>query len=173
MRVRIHAFNFHNNRVEDGAEVEASWGPLCLCHGAWIGENMGWQSRKQPWEATAVCWRGAGGKESCLQRQYKGHIEDDEREQIQDPGFVPQVGYVNPWGRNHGQRGGRLVKEGFHSGYALWSVCHLLHETLTPSLVFDTSYSSDSLLPNLPSCPNSCFYSTVCHTWLSAILRKK
>lgn len=44
--------------------------------------------------------------------------------------------------------------------------------TITLSLVFDNSYSSDRLLPNLTSCLNSCFYSTVCHTWLSAILGK-
>lgn len=173
MTVRIHAYNFHNNRVEDGAEVEASWGPLCLCHGAWVGENMG----DSPGSSHGKQWLCAGEELAERKASYRGNAKDAERmtrgSRSRTPGILPQVRYVSPWGRNHGQRRGRLVKEGFPSGHAMWSVGHLLHETLTPSLVFDPSYSSDSLLPNLPSCPNPCFYSTVCHTWRSAVLRKK
>lgn len=37
VETRTDAYTFHNNRVEDGAEIEA----LFLCHGEWLGGNIG------------------------------------------------------------------------------------------------------------------------------------
>lgn len=37
----MRASTFHNDRVEDGAEIEALGGPLFPCHGVWLGRNVG------------------------------------------------------------------------------------------------------------------------------------